>query len=114
MLVLGIGLAVAEEILIQQTSIAPLLWLGNTPPIHCTFIARKCFSRPTAKCSRPLRVTTFMFAARTLTPLLSPYASTKESPCPGGENADQTLSALRSWPALPRQSIPDSGPASQT
>lgn len=31
MLLLGIGLAVAEEILIQQTSIAPLPWLGNTP-----------------------------------------------------------------------------------
>jgi hypothetical protein len=28
---LGLGLAIAEEFLIQQTSIAPLPWLGNTP-----------------------------------------------------------------------------------
>jgi hypothetical protein len=28
---LGLGLAIAEEFLIQQASIAPLPWLGNTP-----------------------------------------------------------------------------------
>jgi hypothetical protein len=30
-LLLGVGLAIAEEFLIQQTSLAPLPWLGNTP-----------------------------------------------------------------------------------
>jgi hypothetical protein len=30
-LLLGLGLAIAEEILIQQTSLAPLPWLGNAP-----------------------------------------------------------------------------------
>ena len=30
-LLLGIGLAIAEEFVIQQTSIAPLPWLGNRP-----------------------------------------------------------------------------------
>jgi hypothetical protein len=69
---------------------------GEYSPDPLYVYCMKMLSRPTAKCSRPLRVTTFMFAARTLTPLLSSYVSTKESPCPGGENADQTPSALRS------------------
>ncbi|HTE49772.1 MAG TPA: hypothetical protein VK698_02780, partial [Kofleriaceae bacterium] len=31
MLVLGLALAVAEELVIQQTSLAPLPWLGDLP-----------------------------------------------------------------------------------
>jgi hypothetical protein len=30
-LLLGLGLAIAEELIIQQTSLAPLPWLGSTP-----------------------------------------------------------------------------------